>query len=402
MENEIFESRHSAAPSMQGYMFQCRFALLEMLRRLPTNSSVSLAIETLDDVVFLKDGSPAEIVQVKHHISRKANLTDASVDLWKTVGIWMDFFAQSSAQDAAFVMVTTSKAPVDSAAYFLTSKHRNLESAMKKLSQTAQTATNKETQDSRSRFLSLSEDKQKELLKGAFIIDCIPQCDDMEQELQKVLWLACDRTKLVTFLIYLEGWWFQRVIKSLSDSTKRTILGEELDAQLNDLRESLKSDSLPVHDDLKSATVDDKLYKDYVFVHQLRLIEIGTKRISHAVNNYYRAFEQRSRWMREELLYVGDIEEYERQLIEEWEVHFETMKENLGASVAEQEKIKAAQELYRWAEQDANIPIKDKCRESFITRGSYQILSDKKVIGWHLEFQARLEELLGVKKEVNR
>jgi hypothetical protein len=68
MENEFFDSKHSAAPSMQGYLFQCRFALLEMLRRFPSNPLVSLTIETLDDVVFEKDGSPAEIIQLKHHI----------------------------------------------------------------------------------------------------------------------------------------------------------------------------------------------------------------------------------------------------------------------------------------------------------------------------------------------
>lgn len=401
MENEVFESKHSAAPSMQGYLFQCRFALLEILKRFPSNPSISLTIETLDDVVFEEKGTPTEIIQLKHHINRKANLTDASVDLWKTIGIWIDLQVKQSASGASFLMVTTSEAPVDSAAYFLTSKHRDLDTAIRKLVQTAQTATNKDTEEVRQRFLKLSEDERKELMEDAYIIDCSPQCDDIEQELQRELWTACQRDKLGIFLSYLEGWWFRRVLKSLSDINKRTILGEELDAQLNDLRESFKSESLPIHADLKTATVDDKLYQDCVFVHQLRLIEIGTKRISIAVNNYYRAFEQRSRWMREDLLYIGDIEEYEQRLIEEWETHFETMKETLGANVVETEKIKAAQELYSWVEKDADIPIKDKCREPFITRGSYQILSDKKVIGWHLEFQARLETLLGIKKEVS-
>lgn len=401
MGNEALESKHSAAPSMQGYLFQCRFALLEILKRFPNNPMVSLTIETLDDVVFEKDGDPTEIIQLKHHVNRKANLTDASVDLWKTIGIWIDLHANQSTSGASFLMVTTSEAPVDSAAYFLTSKHRNLDIAIRKLVQTAQTATNKDTEEVRQRFLKLSEDERKELVKDAYIIDCSPQCDDIEQELQRELWTACRRDKLRIFLSYLEGWWFGRVIKSLSDVNKRTILGEELDAQLNDLRESFKSESLPIHADLKAATVDDQLYKDRVFVHQLRLIEIGTKRISIAVNNYYRAFEQRSRWMREELLYIGDIEEYEQRLVEEWETHFETMKETLGANVAEKEKIKAAQELYSWVEKEADIPIRDKCREPFITRGSYQILSDRKVIGWHLEFQARLETLLGIKKEVS-
>jgi hypothetical protein len=160
------------------------------------------------------------------------------------------------------------------------------------------------------------------------------------------------------------------------------------------LREEFKSDALPIHDDLVTATVDHELYQNYTFVHQLKMIEVGSRRISFAVNNYYRAFEQRSRWMREDLILVGDIEDYEKRLVEEWEIHFETMREDLGGDAAEQEKIRAARAIYNWIEKEADIPILPRCREPFITRGSYHILSDKKKVGWHPEFRARLEYLL--------
>lgn len=401
MEHSNSDLKHSAAQSMQGYLFQCRFALLEVLKRFPNNPSISLTIETLDDVVFENDGTPIEIIQVKHHVNQKADLTDASVDLWKTIGIWIDLYESKKITiDSAFVMITTSEAPANSAAYFLKSSSHNLDTSIQKLTQTSQTSTNQKTKTIREAFLALSDDNRKELLQNAYIIDCVPQCDDIEQDLQRELWTACPRNKLGVFLSYLEGWWFQRVIKSLSTDNLRTILGEELEAKLNELRESFKSESLPIHDDLKTAIVDCELYKDFAFVQQLRLIEVGAKRISIAANNYYRAFEQRSRWMREELLLIGDIEEYERRLVEEWETYFETMKDELGVTAAEQEKIKAAQKLYGWAEKEANFSIKDKCTELFITRGSYQILSDKMVVGWHLEFQSRLEKLLGIRKEV--
>ena len=108
MQNKNMNSKHSASASMQGYMYQCRVALSEMLRKLPENPMVSVTIETLDDVVFEKNGTPIEIIQLKHHVSRKANLTDTSVDLWKTIGIWIDLFLSKSLNsDASFVMMTT-------------------------------------------------------------------------------------------------------------------------------------------------------------------------------------------------------------------------------------------------------------------------------------------------------
>jgi hypothetical protein len=74
-------SKYSATASLVGYLYQCRLALLETLKRLKTNPSLTVSIETLDDVVFENEGTPTEIIQVKHHINRQANLTDASTDL---------------------------------------------------------------------------------------------------------------------------------------------------------------------------------------------------------------------------------------------------------------------------------------------------------------------------------
>ena len=41
--------QYSAAPSALGYFYQCRFALLEALRRLPEGERVCIGIETLAD-----------------------------------------------------------------------------------------------------------------------------------------------------------------------------------------------------------------------------------------------------------------------------------------------------------------------------------------------------------------
>ena len=115
-----------------------------------------------------------------------------------------------------------------------------------------------------------------------------------------------------------------------------------------------------------------------------------------AVNNYYRAFEQRSRWLREDLILIGDIDEYEKKLIEEWTVHFETMNEELGSEATEKAKITAARAVYDWAEKVANFPIRERCQELFITRGSYQMLSDKLKVGWHPDFKRKLSKIMGV------
>jgi hypothetical protein len=113
-----------------------------------------------------------------------------------------------------------------------------------------------------------------------------------------------------------------------------------------------------------------------------------------AIRNYFRAFEQRSRWVREDLLITGDLEKYEERLKEEWKYRFEQMKDELGEQETEERKKKLAKKLYKWVETGDHPLIKPRCTEPFVSRGSLQILSDKKQVGWHPEFKNRLEQVL--------
>lgn len=391
----MHKSKYSASAPLTGYLYQCRLALLETLKRLKTNPSLTIAIETLDDVVFETEGNSTEIIQVKHHVNRKANLTDASTDLWKTIRIWCDLYLEGVLQNGvALYMMTTAKAPEGSAAFNLKAENRHIAEAERLLLQTAQTSVSEVNKDAYSSFCELPPESRRELMESAFILDQLPLNQDIDQHLQEEAWSACQRSKIDQFLTYLEGWWFKRILESLDSERSTPILGEELDLRFDELREQFKSDALPIHDDLKTATVELELYQNRTFVHQLKLIEVGKRRIALAVNNYYRAFEQRSRWLREELILAGNIEDYEKQLVEEWETYFETMREDLGDVAAEKEKVRAARTIYNWIEKEADIPIRPRCQETFITRGSYHILSDRLEVGWHPEFRSRLEQLL--------
>jgi hypothetical protein len=143
-----------------------------------------------------------------------------------------------------------------------------------------------------------------------------------------------------------------------------------------------------------NASVDASGYHDRLFVHQLRLIEIGNGRIFHAIRNFFRAFEHRSRWIREDLILVGDLERYEERLIEEWDILFQQMRDELGEEASKESKKIAAQTLYKWVETATHPQIKPGVTEPSIARGTYHLLSDSQRVGWHLEFEQRLRQLL--------
>ncbi|MBK7032615.1 MAG: hypothetical protein IPH49_05005 [Ignavibacteria bacterium] len=174
------------------------------------------------------------------------------------------------------------------------------------------------------------------------------------------------------------------------------ILGGELESQLSDLRDQFKQDALPIADDLLNFSPDDAAvaaHEDSPFVQQLELAKAGKRRVVAAIRDYYRAFEQRSRWLRHDLLLVGDLDSYEQRLTQEWELVFEAIRDELGDTAADNSKETAARKVLEWAER-ISIPIRPAVTEPFVTRGSLHILADELRVGWHYDFRERLAHLL--------
>ena len=90
---------------------------------------------------------------------------------------------------------------------------------------------------------------------------------------------------------------------------------------------------------------------------------------------------------------VGDLDIYERRLVQEWELVFEAVRDELGDSAADQAKETAARKVLEWAERTC-IPIRPAVTEPFVTRGSLHILADDLRVGWHSDFHDRLAHLL--------
>jgi hypothetical protein len=200
--------------------------------------------------------------------------------------------------------------------------------------------------------------------------------------------------QIVTRLL---GWWFNRSIIHIYDEQRKPILSEEIRAEIDDLREQYHRDNLPIERELLELDQNEDLsskFTSHMFVEQLRLLDISERRILFAILDYYRASVQRSKWLRQELLMVGELGKYEAKLTSEWERRFEQMRDETGGTATEDRKRELARILYKWIETDASFPIRERCTEAFVTRGTYQILSNSHRVGWHPEFKERLQHLL--------
>jgi hypothetical protein len=208
----------------------------------------------------------------------------------------------------------------------------------------------------------------------------------LDAGLKESIFPAVDKEFISSFLQRLEGWWLQRAIRHLAKRDSEPILSEELYGEIMSMREQFKQENLPIDDDIFAAIVDESSYQGHVFVHQLLLIEIGNSRIFHAIRNYFRAFEQRSRWVREDLLLVGELSFYEDRLIEEWDLMFQIMREDLGDKATDEAMKAAARTLYKGSKLMSIVRS--------IARGTYHMLADERRVGWHPEFVDRLKHCL--------
>ncbi len=391
------ETIFSASDSLIGYLYQMRVALLWSLQRLPTGTDFVVSVETLDDVTFeTKGGTPQELVQTKHHRSREATLTNASTDLWKSLRIW--FEAADVGQvigGTSLHLLTTALAPEGSVASRLKRENRDVAGALSALETTAQSSKNKDNEAAYGAFLKATPMRRRALLEAIVVIDGAPTMASTDKDLHAAVFSAVERKHLESFLERLEGWWIRRVLRQLATPGDR-ILAEEIEAQMADLREQFKQASLPIDDDLLDFALDDATHAAHAnstFVRQIELIKASKQRVAAAIRDYYRAFEQRSRWLREDLVYVGEIHHYERRLIEAWELVFLAVQDEIGEAATAEAKDRAARDVLRWAEQSV-IPIRPRVTEPFVTRGSLHMLADEQRVGWHPEFRDRLTELL--------
>ncbi|OUD36060.1 hypothetical protein, partial [Flavobacterium sp. FPG59] len=108
----------SAREPSLGYFYQIKYALLILLTYSKELDNPKIRIENLDDIE-IEDVNTLQLLQTKLHIKNKANLTDASVDFWKTIRIWSEHINNGliDLETTIFNLITTEEIPTSSLLY---------------------------------------------------------------------------------------------------------------------------------------------------------------------------------------------------------------------------------------------------------------------------------------------
>ncbi|CAJ2812900.1 Uncharacterised protein [Burkholderia pseudomallei] len=400
--------KFSAGEQGLGYIYQARLALLQLLQ-LPEDTAVFL--EKDDDLDFVDSDGSKSLASLKHKAVGD-RLTDLSTDFWKSVRIWLARYKRDgrSASNLRFFLFTTGTVSDASFLKRFLPVRLGTDDETTTLPEQAEEALSKSKSDLigeiAQAFNELTSTEKEDFLTRILIFDGSPRIQDIPDTIKDMHMRSVRREHRNAVFERLEGWWNDAVIKQLIGSRVEGIFGYEVSDKLSALSEEYKLDNLPITFRGKQPTGEIDTENDpRTFVAQLRKIGISSNRIRNAILDYYRAFEQRSEWARENLLVSGEIEDYEDRLVDEWSRYKDVVFEELDENSAEDVLLRAGRELYTWADQQTgnyeSLRIRARVTEPYVTRGSFHILADAAPaprVYWHPRFLDHLGRLLEVTK----
>jgi hypothetical protein len=385
-------SNHQAPAQMLGYLYQVRCALDLLLSN--DNDRLSICIEKFDDIAFSTDGeNPVALIQTKHHVKRLGDLSDRSVDLWRTIKVWIDHVSKYGLENTKFIIVTTASAPKASASSFLRNGNRNVIRAFELLKQASEQSDNKTNALCYAAFSNMPSEDMQRLLDCTTVMDNSEDIIDVSEKIKNRIRYSTRPEFENSVFERIEGWWFGKVIEALSSVAPTFISQGQVRSKICDITAEYTLDTLPIDTDYANGIDIASFPKtERIFCEQLHLISVKDKRIKLAIRDYYRAFAQRNNWIKDDLLYIDELDKYENRLIDKWEHLFAQMEDEVAANSLEEDKQKAGRDLYKNIE-ESDLRIRPLCSDAFVMRGSYHMLANNLRVGWHLEFEQRLAEI---------
>ena len=373
-----------------GVVFQLRYALLRALEKARKDSTATIGVEKIDDVLLENTDGTRSIEQVKHTASDFAKFSDYSVPLWRTLGNWARLVLSSTVDLATveFIFITNVNISPGSALDYLpfSDDRRQPLEASSRLRGAAASSENMTTEPDRTAFLSLSDTQQRAFVHAIRVVSTSGLVD-VTSEIESALHYICEPSQLTDLTAELEGWWIQRLSEDLGEGRGAIVKLLELEARIAYLREKYKMSNLAI-DEADGIAGNPETLSDYIFVRQLLLLNAREPRILNAQKDFLRARAQRSKWIREARVDPAEVNNYDRSLCDFWCTRFAIMTDEIDESTDENEKRRLGRTLLAWAETQI-FPLRG-AQAQFLTSGSYHALADEVRVGWHPDYETNL------------
>lgn len=387
----------SAGEQALGYLYQVRYALLQMIR-LPEDTACF--IERDDDLDFT-DPEEGKILASLKHKARGDRLTDLCPDFWKSVRIWLTRFNEGTQADTAttfFLFTTGTVAEGSFLENFLPGKNKPDDIAATADAVLA-TTTSRTILKTKALFDELNEEEKNDFLSRITIFDNQIRIENIPAAIMDLMRTVPTKSRSGVYQ-HLEGWWVDVAIKLMTGERVEPAYGWEVSEMLAFIADQYKADNLPIEFIGKEPPEGvNPEEDDRMFVRQLRVLGLKTDRIRRAILDYYRAFEQRASWAREHLTVNGEVELYDDRLVDEWDRYRGIVCESLDENSSEEVLVSSGRNLLNWVESNDSprFRIRREVTEAYVMIGSYHMLANEAPlprVHWHPRFMQRLQEIV--------
>jgi hypothetical protein len=388
-------SKFSAEEPGLGYLYQMFYGLLLMLDP-DINAGTQIIYEKLDDIALIYDEN-TDLFQTKFHANSPPNLTDYSPELWKTIRIWAEGIKNGTfnIDKTLFSLISTATSSLESLPYYLRPENNteeNYEKILESINSVMETSTNKTNQPGFEAFSQLTDDEKKKLISKIRVFDGQINIENVTKGIKGRLRLVILDHLITSFYERLTGWYMSQVILQLLGK-REGILFEEIQSKNFEIIDTLKSDNLPADfpDPLEFTEEEYQNHSKRVFVKQLKLIRINPKGIKNAMSDYYRAYNQRSRWERENLINPQEPFDFDKRLHDDWKRKFDIMAGDCDPD-NEDERVTIGKRFYEqfYIYTIPQVPIRTRFNQAYLVTGSCHLLADGKKIGWHPDYEKNL------------
>jgi hypothetical protein len=403
---------HQAVGPALGYYYQAIYALVTLFNSSSLGAFVS--IETLDDV-YLSDGAKSELHQLKHSINPDTTISIKSDELWKTLKVWCDFLTTNNPADGIFTLSTVAILNPSSELTALLDEKISRDKLEDALLLEARRVVD-ERKDVKAEnvnrlslgqkerllpyskkfkgceaLLRLSKPKLKALLQNirmktdsftvaeanAVVVERIRPTTD-----PKIQHALADR---------ILEWWDRQAVQSLTGERQQCIYMSELQEFVSRKSAELFEDGFT--DDLPDLEIPPILSPHPVQKKQLEIIDASNTQINRSYQTEIRARIQREKWIEDNLPAAKKLERYDESLIQEWSYKFGEIVDN-KVNYADHQIKEEGRLLLDWTHNTAHQQV-TKISKSYdnpdLIRGSYQMLSSDKKVGWHCDFLTLLD-----------
>ncbi|HBI36011.1 MAG: hypothetical protein A2015_06180 [Spirochaetes bacterium GWF1_31_7] len=389
MESTInYNNDFSAKEPSLGYFYQLRYGLLELLK---SDMESVIYIESLDDIL-LENKDKLSFFQTKYHKNSTINLTDRSTDFWKTMRVWCTNISNGlDIENSNFYLITTEKVSDDSIIFDLKEK-KDIKNIIEKLNEISKETTNKTNAKGYSAYNNLGEKQKTILINRIKIIDTSIDFLEIKSQILKQLRMSTYKEVIELLFERLEGWWFANCLLHLQ-GLKTNISYSEMHTKIIDIAESFQKDNLPIDfPEFIDFSEDELIEKDNLnYVKQLKLINATNRIIKNATSDYYRAYEQKSKWLSNDLINPVELSNYDSILIDNWKPKFDLLLDECDEktnTTPEELAIIFYKEFY--VKNPPQLYIRDKFTSTYMITGSCHMLSDDLKIGWHPEYRKKI------------